>query len=97
MIVIADSGPVRYLVVIEQIRLLLLLYGSIIIPPSVVRELMQAATAHSVRIWMDHLPGWVTVKSPQKPVSGFPSFLGPGEREAMALVEELACRRSVSR
>lgn len=29
MIVIADSGPLRYLVVIEQIRLLPLLYGSL--------------------------------------------------------------------
>jgi predicted nucleic acid-binding protein len=50
MIVIADSGPLRYLMVIDQIHLLPLLYGSIAIPPSVVRELTQTATPHSVRI-----------------------------------------------
>ncbi len=90
MIVIADSGPLRYLIVIDQVRLLPLLYGGIVIPPSVVSELTQTATPHSVRSWMDHLPEWVTVKSPQKSVSVFPSVLGLGEREAMALVEELA-------
>jgi predicted nucleic acid-binding protein len=39
---------------------------------------------------MDHLPEWVTVKSPQRPVSVFPVVLGPGEQEAIALFEELA-------
>lgn len=90
MVVIADSGPLRYLVVIEQVHLLPLLYGRIVIPPSVMRELMQTATPQPVRIWMDHLPEWVTVKSPHSPVSVFPAVLGPGEREALALAEELA-------
>ena len=90
MIVIADSGPLRYLIAIDQIRLLPLLYGSIVIPPSVVNELTQTATPQSVRIWMDNLPEWVSVKSPQGSAPVFPSILGPGEREAIALAEELA-------
>jgi predicted nucleic acid-binding protein len=42
MIVIADSGPVRHLIVIEQIHLLPALYGRILFPPGVANELTQA-------------------------------------------------------
>ena len=90
MIVIADSGPIRYLVVIEQIHLLPQLYGRIVIPPSVLRELTQTATPQSVRLWVDRLPRWVTVQSPRGPVPTFPAVLGPGEREAIALAQELS-------
>jgi predicted nucleic acid-binding protein len=89
MIVVADSGPLRYLVLISQIQLLPQLYGSIIIPPSIVSELTQTATPQAVRIWMDPLPQWVTIRSPQKPLPVFPTVLGPGEQEAIALAEEL--------
>jgi len=65
---------------LQSIPGLTILYGGIVIPPSVVSELMQAATPRSVRIWMENLPEWVTVKSPQKSMSMFPSDLGPGER-----------------
>lgn len=90
MIVIADSGPLRYLIVIEQVGLLPLLYGNIVIPASVVNELTQTATPEPVRLWMGELPGWVMVRSPQKMSSSISSVLGAGEREAIALSEELA-------
>lgn len=89
MIVIADSGPLRYLIAVEQIYLLPMLYGKILLPPSVASELSQAATPDAVRSWMNHLPQWATVQSPQIPASAFPSALGRGEREAIALAEEL--------
>ena len=89
MIVIADSGPLRYLVVIEQVHLLPQLYGRIVIPPGVVHELTQAATPQSVRLWMKQLPEWVKVISPQEPLPEFPALLGTGEREAIALALEL--------
>ena len=39
MIVIADTGPLRYLILIEEISLLRSLYGQITIPPAVRSEL----------------------------------------------------------
>jgi predicted nucleic acid-binding protein len=39
MIVIADTSPINYLVLIEQIEVLPKLYGRILIPPSVYEEL----------------------------------------------------------
>lgn len=90
MIVIADFGPLRYLVLIEQVHLLPLLHGSIVIPQSVIGELRQTSTPAAVRGWMGALPDWVTVKSPQGPLPVFPAILGPGEREAIALAQELS-------
>jgi predicted nucleic acid-binding protein len=89
MIVIADSGPLRYLVLIEEASLLNVLYGGIVIPPGVVSELTQPDTPQSVRIWMEQLPEWIAVRSPGLPLPIFPSSLGLGEREAIALAEEL--------
>lgn len=89
MIVIADSGPVRYLVLIEEVGLLNVLYGGIVIPPGVVSELTQPDTPQPVRAWMEQLPEWIAVRSPGLPLPIFPSSLGLGEREAIALAEEL--------
>jgi predicted nucleic acid-binding protein len=41
MIVVADTTPLRYLVVIECERLLPALYGRVLIPPAVAAELSQ--------------------------------------------------------
>lgn len=95
MIVIADAGPLRYLIVIEQVHLLPLLYGSIVVPPGVVHELTRESTSDAARAWMGRLPDWVTVQAPQKTVRDLlsadgPSLLGLGELEAMALAEELS-------
>jgi predicted nucleic acid-binding protein len=89
MIVIADSSPLRYLVLIEEAHLLAVLFGSIIIPPGVVGELTQPDTPESVRLWMEQRPAWIVVRSPRLPLPVFPFNLGPGECEAIALAEEL--------
>ncbi len=90
MIVIADSGPLRYLVFIEQVHLLPLLYGKIVVPSGVAHELTQAATPALVRAWMEQSPEWMTVRSPRTALPELSPLLGAGEREAIALAEELA-------
>lgn len=35
MIVIADTSPINYLILIEQVQVLHILYGRVIIPPAV--------------------------------------------------------------
>jgi predicted nucleic acid-binding protein len=90
MIVIADSGPLRYLVHIQQAHLLPVLFGTIVLPTGVVHELTHSSTPLTVRDWMEHLPEWVTVYSPRLPLPIFPSVLDLGEQEAIALAEELA-------
>ena len=84
MIVITDSGPLRYLIIIEQVHLLKSLYGSAVIPRGVVVELTREATPQQVRVWMDDLPEWVTVKSPQGQMPAFSSML----RSSLPFAEE---------
>jgi len=90
MIVIADSSPLRYLILIREIELLPVLYGKIILPPSVVFELTQSSTPRPVRAWMKDLPDWVTVVPPSLPLALFSTALDLGEREAISLALELS-------
>jgi predicted nucleic acid-binding protein len=90
MIVIADASPLRYIVLIQEAHLLPVLYGTIVLPPGVLSELTQESSPEPVRLWMEDLPEWVTVKQPRLPLPEFPSVLDLGEREAIALAEELA-------
>lgn len=39
MIVVADSGPLHYLILLDQTELLDRLYGQVIVPEAVLREL----------------------------------------------------------
>ncbi len=89
MIVVADSSPIRYLDLIDGIRLLPELYGTIVLPVSVVHELTRRATPVQVRNFMDHLPDWAMIRTAQKMIPDLPARLGQGEREAIALAEEL--------
>lgn len=61
MIVVADSGPPHYLILIEQIELLRRFYGQVTIPDAVADELRAAGSPEVVRNWIAHPPDWVTV------------------------------------
>ena len=87
MIVVADTGPVHYLVLCGQVDLLHPLFGSLIIPAAVQRELLHAHAPAAVQAWASALPGWVKVCSPDD-ASRFDN-LGPGERQAIALALEI--------
>lgn len=87
MIVVADTGPVNYLVLSGQVELAHALYGTLLIPPSVHRELLDARAPEAVRQWAGALPAWAEVRPP-KNASRF-GELGPGEREAIALALEM--------
>ncbi len=89
MIVVADTGPPHYLVLIDQIEILPALYGHVLIPPVVVTELSNPRTPQAVRQWAANLPGWVEVRTPRSSPTDFPQGLGPGERQAIALCQEL--------
>lgn len=52
MIVIADTAPINYLVLIGEQKLLPTLFGQVIIPETVLRELLATATPQAVRQWV---------------------------------------------
>lgn len=86
MIIVADTGPVNYLILIGHIGLISPLYGSLILPPAVHRELLHPRAPLDVRRWAGELPAWAEVRTP-KDASRF-AELGPGEREAISLALE---------
>lgn len=89
MIVVADASPLRYLILIEEVRVLPALYGRVIVPPAVVTELNQERTPSIVREWLSVRPEWLQVQAPRQALSSIRDLLGPGEREAIALATEL--------
>jgi predicted nucleic acid-binding protein len=86
MIIVADTGPVNYLILSGHIDFIARLYGSLILPPAVHRELLHPKAPQDVQQWANALPDWAEVRAP-KDASRF-TDLGLGEREAISLALE---------
>ena len=79
----------NYLVLIQEIDLLPRLFGQVLIPPAVFDELNDPLTPCQVRTWLASASSWLQVRPLQsQPDSGL-DYLDDGEREAIALAEEL--------
>ena len=87
MIVVSDTTPVNYLVLIDRIHLLRDLYGRLALPQAVYEEMQREGTPEKVRAWAASLPEWAEVRAAASPDPALK--LGAGEREAIALAEEV--------
>lgn len=87
ILVVADTGPLHYLVLIDAIGVLPHLYDRAVIPMAVHRELTHPHSPAAVAQWAATLPSWCEVQSATQLDEG--STLGPGETEAIALAQEL--------
>jgi len=58
MIVVADTGPLNYLILLGHIEVLHILYGEVVIPPAVQDELLDPSAPEPVsRGYPVHRPG----------------------------------------
>lgn len=89
MIVIADTSPVNYLVLIQEADLLPRLFGQVLIPPAVFAELKDPQAPPPVRAWLATAPLWLQVHSLRLHPDPALDYLDAGEREAIALAMEL--------
>jgi predicted nucleic acid-binding protein len=87
MVVVPDTSPINYLVLIAQIDLLAGLYNRILIPPAVLAELKHPLAPKPVRDWANNAPQWLEVHSPKS--SLILPKLDLGETEAIALATEV--------
>jgi predicted nucleic acid-binding protein len=87
MVVVADTTPVNYLVLIGQIEILPQLYARILIPPAVLEELKHPVAPEAVREWSAHPPSWLEVLTPRSSVHV--TQLDLGESQAIALAIEM--------
>lgn len=84
MIVVADAGPLQYLVRIRAVDVLAPLYQRVLVPQSVARELQHNKAPAAVRTWIAQPPAWCEVR-PDPPADPALAFLGFGERAAIPL------------
>jgi len=87
MIVVADTSPLNYLILINQAHVLPVLYHRVAAPPAVVAELRHLGSPESVQRWATTPPTWLEVVAPS--TLGLRLSLGAGESEAIALAMEL--------
>ena len=86
MIVVADSGPLHYLILLDHIELLRRFYGQVVVPEAVAAELSSPSAKAVVHDWISRPPSWVNVV-PVEPeqVQAVTEHLDFGERSAIAL------------
>lgn len=90
MIVVADTTPVNYLILIGEIDILAKLYGRVVIPHAVREELMRSRAPAIVQTWIAQPPHWLEVHSPVAILDAALDKLDAGERDAIVLAEELS-------
>jgi len=89
-IVVADTGPLNYLIVIEAIDLLPKLFQSVLIPQAVCAELRDPGASSAVRQWADRPPAWVDVRAASMAREPSWKSLDDGEAQALALARSVS-------
>jgi predicted nucleic acid-binding protein len=86
-VVVSDTSPINYLVLIGAIDVLPRLFAEVLIPPAVIAELQHPRTPANVSKWAEALPQWAKVITPTRIQQDI--ALGAGETEAISLALEL--------
>ncbi len=90
MIIVSDTSPICYLLLIGQIELLPRLYATVRIPEMVAAELMADGAPDVVRNWMAEAPDWLQIETVGEVADASLAALDAGERAAIALAEAIA-------
>lgn len=86
-LVVADTGPIRYLLVIGSIQLLPKLYDRVFLPRNVHRELTHLRAPDDVRRWALRPPTWVEIREVERLQAT--KELDTGEADAISLAQEM--------
>lgn len=88
MLVISDTGPLRYLIEIDAVDVLPVLYGAqnLLTTPEVIGELCLPHFPVRVRNWAASPPTWLKIESPLS--IDFLDRLDSGEASALSLARE---------
>lgn len=91
-IVIADTGPIHYLLLVGHVDVLPALFEKVVIPSEVYAELARPEAPETVHNWIQAAPVWLEVRT--QPSGPFEDesleSLDDGEKGALALATSLA-------
>lgn len=90
MIIVSDTSPICYLLLLELIELLPQLYHQVVIPQAVANELSAPHAPLVVQNWIRNPPEWVTIQIINPTFDLILEDLDLGEKEAIILAEQLA-------
>jgi len=85
--VVTDTSPLNYLIQIHQAAWLGRLFERVILPGSVLRELLDPRAPALVREWCRELPDWIELRDHAGPAASY--GLDAGETEAISLALDL--------
>ena len=86
MIVVADTGPLHYLILLDHAELLHRFYGQVVVPDAVAIELSSPSAPSPVPDWMARAPPWPSVVPVESDkAQAITDDLDLGERAAIAL------------
>jgi predicted nucleic acid-binding protein len=86
VIVISDTSPLNYRVLIQREHILPALFGRVLAPPGVIAELRHVDSPPAVLAWAAAPAAWLEVRAPSAPSI---LKLGRGEAEAISLAQEV--------
>lgn len=87
MIVVSDTSPLNYLVLVDAVHVLPELFREVYVPERVTNELKHPTAPLAVRSWIARPPSWLLIRSPRRIDTTLK--LDEGEIEAISLAEEL--------
>jgi predicted nucleic acid-binding protein len=88
MIVVSDTSPINYLLLVGQIDLLPRLFEQIIIPDAVRNEMLDAGAPSMLQQWIVNPPPWLIIQ-PVSAIDETLSDLDRGEQAAISLAQML--------
>ena len=88
MIVVSDTSPINYLLLIDQIDLLPRLFQQIIIPDVVRDEMLDPGAPPVLQQWIAKPPPWLTIQAVPV-IDETLNALDPGEQAAITLAQKL--------
>ena len=88
MVVVADTSPLHYLVLVEAVEILPQLFGRIIVPEEVRDELKHVRTPQSVREWIESNPEWIQPAVVDRSQPRQILELDPGETAVILVAEQ---------
>jgi len=86
-LIVADTGPINYLIQIGHIELLAQLVEKTVLPTSVQEELLHKRAPAAVRTWAGRPPVWVEIRRADHIIEA--KDISLTDREAISLAKEL--------